>query len=171
MVRNLRYQSITGRLLALLLATWVVVVGVGDASSTADSEGMPVMVVVNESVPTKNLGMDELRQIALGARRFWPGGIRVELIVEAGETPGRRAFVSRVSGMSELQFQQYWIGRVFNQRATRAPRAAPDRRLALAMVSAIPGSLTLVSDGVLPPNTRVLTINGLRPDHPAYPLR
>lgn len=164
-----RYRRLrigTALLLLALTAT-----GGLERSYALDTEESPVIVVVHESVPTRDLDMDDLRQLVLGSRRFWPGGERVELILESGATPGRRAFVRRLSGMSELQFQQYWIGQVFNQRATRAPRAAPDRRLALAMVSAIPGAMTLVVDGPLPPRTRLVTIKGLAPDHPDYPLR
>lgn len=157
-----------GALLSFLAAA--VVVGFGPPSA-ADSSDPAIIVVVNDSVPMRNMDFSDLRQLALGTRRFWYSGQRVELIVEAGATPGRRAFVNTLSGMSELQFQQYWLGQVFNQRATRSPRAAPDRRLALAMVSVIPGALTLVVDGPLPPRTRILTIGGMTPDDPRYPLR
>lgn len=160
--------------LHLVLLWALVLVGVVGSTVVADASetnGPPaIIVVVHESVAARDLSMNELRELVLGTRRFWPNGMRVELIVEATPSPGRRAFVQTISEMSDLRFRQYWVGQVFNQRATRSPRAAPNRRLALAMVAAIPGSLTVVEEGPMPPGTRVLTIEGLSPDHPDYPL-
>jgi hypothetical protein len=145
--------------------------GASAASTTGPrAVGRPV-VVVHDGVPLTNLSMADLRELALGRRRFWPGGTRVELIVEARAGVGRRTFVETLGKMSDLQFQQYWIGQVFSQRATRAPRAAPDRRLALALVSAIPGALAVVEAGAIPPRTRVLEIDGRHPDDDGYPLK
>jgi hypothetical protein len=158
---------------AWFAAAWLVLttVAVDGALAAGPSPGKPAIVVVHETVTVEDLSLADLRELALGRRRFWPGGARIELIVEAQPGVGRRAFVETLGRMSDLQFQQYWIGQVFSQRATRAPRAAPDRRLALALVSAIPGALAVVEGGALPPRTRALTIDGLPPSDPRYPLR
>ena len=149
----------------------VVALCCGRESAARAAEPKPAIVVVHAGVPVRNLSLTELRELVLGQRRFWAGGARVELIVEAGAGPGRRGFVETLSHMTDLQFQQYWVGQIFSQRATRAPRAAPDRRLALALVSAIPGALTVVEDGPLPPRTHAVTVDGLAPGDPRYPLR
>jgi hypothetical protein len=154
----------------LVLAAALMSLGVSVPDAAA-AEPKRVVVVVHEAVPVRDLGLVELRELVLGQRRFWGGGARVELIVEANGGLGRRGFVETVSKMTDLQFQQYWVGQIFSQRATRAPRAAPDRRLALALVSAIPGALTIVEDGPLPPRTRIVTVDGFAPGDARYPLK
>lgn len=138
-------------------------------AQTADSSSK-IVVVVNASVPVQNLSMIELREIVLGQRRFWPNGERIELVVKATACPSRKAFVESVSGMTEPQFQHYWTSLIFSHRATRPPRNAPDRRLALALVKAIPGALTMVEEGELPDNVRIITIEGLVAGSSGYPL-
>jgi hypothetical protein len=149
-------------LFAMVLFSWPV--------AQAAGKSRPVLVVVNASVPDENISLAALRDIVLGQRRFWSTGERVELVVEAGPTRARRAFVTTLSGMTESQFQHYWTSLIFSHRATRPPRAAPDRRLLLALVNAIPGALALVDEGELPENTKVLRIDNLSPGDPGYPL-
>jgi hypothetical protein len=141
------------------------------ASRAAAAEPAPVLVVVNPAVPVSNVALGQLRAYVTGRERFWVPGLRVELIVRATPSPERASFVERLSGMSEIQFQQYWIGEVFRGRATSAPRAVPDRTTALALVAALPGALALVADGEVPASLRVLTVDGRAPSDPSYPLR
>jgi hypothetical protein len=169
MVTRLTRSGSVG-LRAALTALVVALAAVSGGAASA-AEPRPVVVVVHDSVKVRDLSLTQLRELVLGQRRFWDGGARVELIVEAAAGPGRRGFVETLARMTDLQFQQYWVGQIFSQRATRAPRAAPDRRLALALVSAIPGALTVVEDGPIPPRTRVLTVDGLASGDARYPLR
>lgn len=156
------------RLIALVLALSALTMAApGEGAYTADQPD--IIVVVNESVPLEDVSLPMLREIMLGQRRFWPSGERVELVVEAKPGLARSAFVERISGMTEAQFQHYWTSLVFSHRATRPPRAAPDRRLALALVNAIPGSLTVVAKGSLPEHVRVLQVDGLSSGATGYP--
>jgi hypothetical protein len=131
----------------------------------------PLAVVVHPAVPVSNVSLAELRDLVLGNQRFWKTGLRVELVVRAVPSPEREGFVVRLSGMSEIQFQQYWIGQVFRGRATSAPRAVPDPATAVALVAALPGALSLVETTGVGSSVRVLTVDGRRPDDPAYALR
>lgn len=119
-----------------------------------------IVVVAHESVQLEAISLSMLREMILGQRRFWPSGERVELVVEAQSGQARSVFVEELSGMTEPQFQHYWTSLIFSHRATRPPRSAPDRRLALALVNAIPGALTVVERGSLPDQVRVLRVDG-----------
>ena len=140
------------------------------AASAAQVARAPIAVVVHDGVPVQGLTLPALRTVILGNQRFWSGSMRIEVLIDAGPTPARRTFVQQLSGMSEVQFQQYWIGQVFRGRATHAPRAVPDRATALALVAAIPGSIALVEAGDLPPGVRLLPIDGLTPGAAGYAL-
>ena len=153
---------------ALLAAAVVAVVD----DARAESEAPPaVIVIVHPLVPSEGLTYAELRDLVLGKRRFWAKDSRVELFVAGVPSVERRWWVEVLSGMTEVQFRQYWIGEVFRGRATSAPRAVPDRRTSLALVGVVPGALAIVQDGPLPPTVRALRVDGLLPDSPAYPLR
>ena len=140
------------------------------AFAAAQVARAPIAVVVHDGVPVQGLTLSALRSVILGNQRFWSGAMRIEVLIDAGPTPARRTFVQQLSGMSEVQFQQYWIGQVFRGRATHAPRAVPDRATALALLVAIPGSIALIEVGDLPPGVRALPIDGLTPGATGYPL-
>lgn len=140
------------------------------APAAAQVARAPIAVVVHDGVPVQGLTLPALRSLILGNQRFWSGGVRIEVLIDAGPTPARRTFVQQLSGMSEVQFQQYWIGQVFRGRATHAPRAVPDRATALALLVAIPGSIALIEEGDLPPGVRLLPIDGLTPGAAGYAL-
>jgi hypothetical protein len=131
----------------------------------------PVMVIVHRDVPLASVSQRDLADLVLGRKRFWPHGQRVELVIMAPASTERRMFVERLSGMNEIQFRQYWIGQLFRTRATSAPRAVPDRATAVALVAGLPGALTLVAPGPLPPEVKLVLVDGLSPDDARYPLR
>ncbi len=138
----------------------------------AGTEAAPaVVVIVHPGVPAKGLAYAELRDIVLGKKRYWSGDSRVDLVVAGAPSLERRWWVEEISGMSEVQFRQYWIGEVFRGRATSAPRAVPDRRTAVALVGVIPGAIAIVEEGELPASVRALTVDGQTPSSPTYPLR
>jgi hypothetical protein len=151
-----------------LIATAAPISGWTGAASTAAPD---IAVIVAADLEIQGLTRGELREIILGNRRFWRSGLRVELVIAAAASPERAMFVEELSSMSELQFQQYWIGQVFRGRATSAPRAAPDRATALALVQALPGAVALMPAEGLPATVRVLPIDGHLPGDPEYPLR
>ncbi len=158
----------SGRVALALVALATLAAG----RSFAQAPARPtVLVVAHRSVGVDALTRQSLRELILWQRRFWESGSRVELIVVGTAGPARRAFLEDLGGMSEPQFKQHWIGQIFSQRATSAPRAAPDRRLALALVAALPGAITLVEEGPLPPGVKVLRVDGLAPTDARSPLR
>ena len=58
----------------------------------------------------------------LGDRQFWTSNLRVTLLVRAPGAREREVVLKTIYQMSEAQFRQYWIAKVF--RAEAASRAA-----------------------------------------------
>lgn len=162
MVRRALLRLAVGALAAAVLA--------GPVGARAEDRP-EIAVVVSAHLALEGLNRTELREIVSGNRRFWREGERIELIVASTPSPERAMFVERLCAMSETQFGQYWIGQVFRGRATSAPRAAPDRATALALVAALPGAVALVQAGDLPGTVKALSIDGRLPGEPGYPLR
>ena len=72
--------------------------------------------------------------------------------------------------MSEAQFRQFWISKVFRAEAASGPKLVYSNEMAMAMVLAIPGAVALVDSSQVPKNCKVLKINGLVPGDKEYPL-
>src|SRR2546426_4201827 len=72
-----------------------------------------VAVIVHPDVPVDNMSLAELRRLLLGDREFWSAGARITLFIRAPIAAERDAAVKTVCEMTEAQFRQHWIGKVF----------------------------------------------------------
>lgn len=138
------------------------------AQGTASSA---VAIVVHPSTPVEDLSFQQLRMIFLGDRQFWPDNSRVTLLVRAPVASERDLILNRVYRMSEGQFQQYWIAKMFRAQVPSGPKIVYSTEMAMELVGAIPGAITFMPVGSVGPDVKVLRIDGALPGDPAYPLR
>jgi hypothetical protein len=73
--------------------------------------------------------------------------------------------------MSEAEFKQYWISKLFRDEATNGPRIVYSNEMADELVAAIPGSIAFVDATEVPKTLKVLRIDGKLPGEKGYPLR
>jgi ABC-type phosphate transport system substrate-binding protein len=147
----------------------VVTMGLVWPGNSLGQSSSDVAVVVSSDVPVDNLSISELRRIVLGDREFWPGGLRVTLLMRAPVAHERDVVLS-VYRMSEAQFRQHWIAKVFRAETAVGPRLVYSARDAVDKVSQSPGALAFV-DSATAGNLKVVKIDGRLPGEPGYPLR
>ncbi len=128
-------------------------------------------IVVRPDVPVDNLSFAELRKLMLGNRQFWTANLRVTLLIRAPGTHEREGVLKMIYQMSEAQFQQYWIAKVFREEATAGPRIVYSNEMATELVAAIPGAVAFVETSQVPKGLKVLKIDGHLPGDKTYPLR
>src|ERR1700748_3176006 len=75
--------------------------------------GGDIAIVVRPDVPVDNLSFADLRRVLLGDRQFWSSNLRVTLLVRAPGAREREVVLKTVYQMSEGQYRQYWIAKVF----------------------------------------------------------
>ena len=73
--------------------------------------------------------------------------------------------------MSEAQFRQYWISKVFRAEASSGPKIVYSNEMAAELVHGIPGSVAFVDAADVPKGLKVLRIDGKLPGEKGYPLR
>jgi hypothetical protein len=132
---------------------------------------MDVAIVVRSDVPVENLTFAELRRVLLGDRQFWSSNLRVTLLVRAPGARERDVVLKTIYQMSEAQFRQYWIAKVFRAEAASGPRVVYSNDMALELAMAMPGAVAFVDASQVPKGLKVLKINGVLPGDKNYPLR
>jgi len=130
-----------------------------------------IAVVVHPDVAVDNLQLTELRRMLLGDREFWPSGVRVTLLLRAPIATERDAAVRSVCEMTEAQFRQHWIAKVFRAETPNSPKIVYSTEMALDQVSRVPGALTFVEASAVGKGVKVLKIDGRLPGQPGYPLK
>lgn len=156
---------------ALALAWLVLAVVCAMPSPALAQAAGDVAVVVHPDVPVDNLTLAELRRIVLGDREFWPGSVRVTLLMRAPVAHERDVVLKTICQMSEAQFRQHWIAKVFRADTAIAPKIVYSADSSVDLVRQTPGGLTFVNASSANPSLKVLRIDGKLPGEPGYPLR
>jgi len=150
--------------------TIVVAMGLVWPSAGLGQTSSDVAVIVNRDVPINNLTISELRRIVLGDREFWPGGLRITLLMRA-PVAHERDVVLGIYRMSEAQFRQHWIAKVFRAETAVGPRLVYSARDAVDRVNQSPGALAFLDTPSVSSDLKVVKIDGHLPGEPGYPLR
>jgi hypothetical protein len=132
--------------------------------------GTDIAVVVRPDVPVDNLSFADLRRLLLGDRQFWSSNLKVTLVVHAPGAREREVVLKDVYQMSEAQFRQYWIAKVFRAEAQAAPRIVYSNEMAVELALAVPGAVACIDASQVPKGLKVLKINGALPGDKSYPL-
>jgi hypothetical protein len=155
------------RAAAVLLLIALAAIGRPHAAQSGD-----IAVVVHPAVPVDNLTLADLRRFLLGDREYWnSGGERVTLLLRAPVARERDVAIRDVCQMSEAQFRQHWIGKVFRADTATGPKIVYSTAMALDQVARTPGALTFVEASAVPKGAKVLRIDGRAPGQPGYRLR
>jgi hypothetical protein len=131
----------------------------------------PVAIVVSPDLPVSSVSFAEVRQLFLGDRQFWTPQLRVVLLMRAPVAPERNVVLRTIYKMSEAQFRQYWISKVFRADVAAGPKIIYSPEMATELVGAIPGALAFVDASQIPKGLKVLKIDGKLPGDKTYPLR
>jgi hypothetical protein len=151
----------------LMVAAWPVVGG-GQAGSALKD----LAVVVHPNVPVDNLTYAELRRLLLGDREFWTSGMRVTLLIRAPIARERDAAVRDVCQMTEAQFRQHWIGKVFRADTANGPKIVYSADMAIDQVGRTPGALTIVEATAAAAKAgKILKIDGKLPGQAGYRVK
>jgi len=163
-MRNLHLSPIRRRVLIGVLAA-AALVGVLVAQAP------DIAIVVRPDTPVDNLTFAELRRVMRGDRQFWSSNLRVTLLVRAPGARERDIVLKTVYQMSEAQFRQYWIAKVFRAEAASGPRIVYSNEMAIELALAVPGAVACIDATQVPKGLKTLKINGALPGDKAYPLR
>jgi len=128
-------------------------------------------VVVHPKVSVSDLSFAELRKVLLGDRQFWSPNEPITLLVRAPTAPERTILLEKIYDMTEAQFKQYWVAKVFRAETASGPKIVISTQMAMGLVEAIEGSVALVDVKDVKPGMKVLKINGILPGAKGYPLR
>jgi len=156
--------------IALVLAMVCLPHGWWTGPAAAQTPG-DVAVVVQPDVPVDNLTVSELRRVVLGDREFWPAGVRITLLIRAPVAHERDVVLKYLCQMTEAQFRQHWIGKVFRADTALAPKIVYSTEMAVDMVNRFPGAITFIEASQVGKGLKVVKVEGRAPGEKGYVLR
>jgi ABC-type phosphate transport system substrate-binding protein len=143
----------------------------GTRSFAQNASGLDIAVVVHPDTPISSLSLSEVRKVFLGDRQYWSTNVPVVLLIRAPVARERNVVLKIIYQMSELQFKQYWIAKIFRAESASAPKVVYSNDMANELVSAIPGAIAFIDSKAVRPGAKVVRVDGHLPGEPGYPLR
>jgi hypothetical protein len=135
-------------------------------AATAD-----IAVVVRPDAPVDDLTLSQTRKLLLGEQQFWNSNLRVTLLLRAPAAREREVVLKVIYRMSEAEFRQYWISRMFRAESTSGPKVVYSNEMATELVNVLPGSVAFVDASQVPKGLKILKIDGKLPGQAGYPLK
>ena len=162
-----------GRAAAIVAAIAVTMFAGAVLPAPASGQPRPVQVaiVVHPQAPVDDLSFAELRKVFRGERQYWNPNVPIVLLMRAPVAVERDVILKRVYAMSEAQFKQFWIAKIFRDEAAIVPKNLYSNDQISELVAAIPGSIGFVDSTAVRAGLKVLTIDGQLPGQPGYPLQ
>ncbi len=164
---NATYKRVLKFLWTILWATVVL----HSASTAQTSRGADVAVVVNSDTPVADLSLSEVRKVMLGERQYWNSKLPVVLLIRAPAARERDVVLRVIYQMSEAQFKQYWVAKIFRAEAASPPRIVYSNDMQYELLTALPGSIAFVDSRNIRAGVKVLRVDGHLPGEKDYPLR
>jgi hypothetical protein len=127
--------------------------------------------VVNADTPATDLSLAEVRKVVLGERQYWNSKLPVVLLIRAPVARERDVVLRVIYQMSEAQFKQYWVAKIFRAEAASPPRIVYSNDMQYELLTALPGAIAFVDSRNVRPGVKVLRVDGHLPGDREYPLR
>lgn len=157
-----------------VLAGWLLALTAllaGPRAAPAQAARGAVAIVVHPETNVSELTFDQLRKVFRGEQQFWDDGSRITLLVRAPIAAERDLVLNKIYRMTEDQFRQYWIGKMFRADVAAGPKIVYSSEMARDLVTAIPGAITFIPADAVVSGLKVVRINGRLPGDVNYPLR
>jgi ABC-type phosphate transport system substrate-binding protein len=142
----------------------------GSPAQTARG-GADIAVVVHPDTPVSDLTLADVRKVLLGQRQYWNAKLPVVLLIRAPVARERDVVLRVIYQMSESQFKQYWVAKIFRAEAASPPKIVYSNDMQYELVSGIPGAIAFIDARNVRPGLKVLRVDGHLPGEKDYPLR
>src|SRR5664279_4517621 len=170
--KRVKPMTNTRKLSGILLLNALIIGSLSYQLSLAQTaHGSDVAVVVNADTPISDLSLAEVRKVFLGERQYWNAKLPVVLLIRAPVARERDVVLRVIYQMSEAQFKQYWVAKIFRAEITAPPKIVYSSDMQYELVSAMPGAIAFVDARNGHPGVKVVRIDGMLPGDKNYPLR
>lgn len=165
-------NALTKRIAAVLITVITLVTMLQNGSPAQTTRGGPdIAVVVHPDTPVSDLTLADVRKVLLGQRQYWNAKLPVVLLIRAPVARERDVVLRVIYEMSEEQFKQYWVAKIFRAEAASPPKIVYSNDMQYELVSGIPGAIAFMDARNVRPGLKVLRVDGHLPGDKEYPLR
>ena len=149
---------------------WALLLTLSHSFAQEVGDSNAIAIVVHKDTQIDDLSSAELRNVFLADQQFWPDRTRIILLVRAPQSDERDFVLNRIYQMTEAQFRQYWIAKMFRAEVPRGPKIVFSTDMALDLVVAIPGSISFMRADEVTDGVKIVSVDGKLPGDDGYLL-
>jgi ABC-type phosphate transport system substrate-binding protein len=138
----------------------ILFVGLGcllSVAFAADSQVTAVRVVVNPSVESKNLNVEQIRRIFSMRQTTWSNGQAITVYVLSNQHLTHQAFSTKVLGMFPYQLDRIWNKLVYSGLGDEPIKVQSEQEM-LVRIRHMPGSIGYVMQQASDDNTNFINV-------------
>src|ERR1043165_2347605 len=128
------------------------------ATIVAQTHSVGVAVVVHPDTPVTDLSLADVRKVFLGDRQYWTSNLPVVLLIRAPVARERNVVLKIIYQMTEAQFKQYWIAKIFRAELASAPKVVYSNDMANDLVTAVPGAIAFIDAREVRSGAKILRV-------------
>lgn len=159
------------KIAATLLPLAILLLSLHNFTFAQTSRRTDVAVVVNADTPITDLSLAEVRKVFLGDRQYWNAKLPVVLLIRAPVAKERDVVLRVIYQMTEEEFKQYWVVKIFRAEATAPPKIVYSNDMQYELLTALRGAIAFVDARNVHPGVKVIRVDGMLPGDKDYPLR
>jgi len=130
-----------------------------------------IAVIVNPINPAESITLTDLRKIFAGDKQSWSGSLSVFVMVRAPQARERDVLLGQVLRMTESEFKQHWVKKVYSGEVQREPLTVFSNGMQLEAVRVEKGGIALINSSDVRQGVKVLKVEGQLPGASGYPLK
>ena len=129
-------------------------------------------VVASPGVPKQDLTLAEVRRLFQFNQQYWNGTLRVHILILEGDLKSDSFLLREIYNRDEISLRRYILSRLYQGDIDRAPKVVAKPGILLQYVESGQGVVAIVPvSEVGNAQVQVLSIGGIRPGEPGYPLK
>ena len=127
-----------------------------------------LLVVVSATCPASDISLATLRR-AFSSLPAEHAGMRLIPINHPTGSLMRAAFDEALFSLDVQAMARFWVDKRIRDEGA-PPKAVPSPKMAVRVVASLPGAITYATRDLLSPSVKALSIDGVGPSQPGYPL-
>jgi ABC-type phosphate transport system substrate-binding protein len=135
------------------------------------ANGEALAIIVNRKNPADDLTLDQLRKLCVGEQKIWPEGGNVTVALREKGQPERDAVLRQIYRMSESAFARNLLKLGAGDEAQNIPKELATAKHVCRFVFNVPGAIGFVRASEVDKSVKVIRLDGLAVNDPAYKLK
>ena len=133
------------------------------AVSAQQGKDAPLVVIVNPANPVTSMSKADLHKIFAGDKTTWNNGQVIIPYLRSAPAHERDVLLSAVMKMTDVEYQEYWIKKIYSGQSVREPVQVRSAALLLEAVREQKGGIALINVTEVKSGVKIIPVEDLFP--------